>query len=422
MINRFSSLTHSSNLNTKAKPTLSLTHLIKGKIDIMKTQELPQISTPKRKRRTRMTADDDNNIASIVTPSSTMTSNSSSDEEQDVVIKKKPSKACRQLSMPSVVEAVSFNESESSEVPEYSEDESEATQTPSKRHRQYFGRNLSNDSCATVLSRTRKMYALIKKRTGSIGGNGHGGAIYGELTIGSMQKMVDLMKLHTNLGPSSRFIDVGSGLGKPNIHVAQDPAVEFSYGIEMERVRWILGMSNLEVCLEEAKDQQESGEEKEECIKHKCTFAHGDITEASYFDPFTHVYMFDIGFPPKLFRQLGEMFNRSQSEWLICYHGPKLMIDRYGFNVELIVQTPTSMHGSSEGHMGYIYRRAGPKKKPGKGLTKIDGIPCDPLFKDAWISTKRDVATHYEDVKDTVANSLNSERPRRVRRAVKKYQ
>jgi len=250
--------------------------------------------------------------------------------------------------------------------------------------------------------------------------SGCGGAIYGELTVGSMQKMVELMKVHTNLGPDSRFIDVGSGLGKPNLHVTQDPAVEFSYGIEMEQVRWMLGMSNLKVVLQDAHEQETSGKDfaEDEKIRHRCTFAHGDITEANYFDPFTHVYMFDIGFPPKLFKQLGQMFNRSQSDYLICYHGPKLMIDRYGFNVELIVQAPTSMHGSSEGHMGYIYRRAGKKQSVPKGLPRVNGVPCDPLFKAAWESTRREVKPLLDDTKKLVTESLNSQRPKRTRRSV----
>ena len=99
------------------------------------------------------------------------------------------------------------------------------------------------------------------------------------------------MKVHTNLGPDSRFIDVGSGLGKPNMHVTQDPGVEFSYGIEMEHVRWMLGMCNLRTVLQKAYEQETSGKDlkKDEQIRHRCVFAHGDITEANYFDPFTHV-------------------------------------------------------------------------------------------------------------------------------------
>lgn len=249
-----------------------------------------------------------------------------------------------------------------------------------------FGRNTKP---IEIPENVRRVYHIVRKHTGNIGGNGHGGAIYGELTTGSMQKMTNLMVEHTGLSKDSRFIDVGCGLGKPNLHVAQYPGVDFSYGIEMEHVRWMLGIANFHQVLDVAKKDEEDGKEMKEGeskIGHSCYFAHGDITEANFFDPFTHVYMFDIGFPPRLFHQLADMFNKSQSEYLICYHGPKLMVDDYGFNIELIVQTPTSMHGSAEGHTGYIYRR-NKDVKPSKAKSckkKTFGVPCDPLFAKAW--------------------------------------
>ena len=143
---------------------------------------------------------------------------------------------------------------------------------------------------------TKRVYKLVKKLTGSIGGNGSCGPIYGELTMGSMQKMVNLMQQHTNLDSTSRFIDVGSGIGKPNLHVAQEPGVAFSCGIEMELDRWRLGLKCLQFVLEEAsKDVNDSTLLPEEKIRHNCMFIHGNIMEAHTFDPFTHVYMFSIG-------------------------------------------------------------------------------------------------------------------------------
>ncbi len=130
------------------------------------------------------------------------------------------------------------------------------------------------------------------------------------------------------------------------------------------------------------------------------------------------------------------MFNRSESPYLICYHGPKLIIERYGFNVELLVQSPTSMHGSSEVHSGYIYRRV-ESLQNNKGTTKpkkctkrrtkkekddrvlLDGeILSDPLFANAWKSTRRDLVPVLEDVRNQVLNNLSSQRPRRKRKAV----
>ena len=99
---------------------------------------------------------------------------------------------------------------------------------------------------------------------------------------------------HTGLSVHSRFIDVGCGLAKPSLHVAQYPGVEFSYGIEVEHVRYMLGMSNLEQVLKAAMKDEESEMTKTK-IGHKCIIEYGDITEAKTFDPFTHVYMFDIG-------------------------------------------------------------------------------------------------------------------------------
>ena len=170
--------------------------------------------------------------------------------------------------------------------------EDTAPKTPAKR-RLIFGREVDE-----IVSResTKRVYKLVKKLTGSIGGNGSCGPIYGELTMGSMQKMVNLMQKHTHLDTSSRFIDVGSGIGKPNLHVTQDPGVAFSCGIEMELDRWRLGLKCLQFVLQEAlKDTDESKINDDQKIRHNCMFIHGNIMEAYTFDPFTHVYMFSIG-------------------------------------------------------------------------------------------------------------------------------
>lgn len=106
-----------------------------------------------------------------------------------------------------------------------------------------FGRDPA--ASVSIPARVDKVYKLIRKMTGTIGGNGTTGAIYGELTMGSMQKIVHLMMEKCGLSSDSRFIDVGSGLGKPNFHVAQYPGVRISIGIELESIRWKLAMHNM---------------------------------------------------------------------------------------------------------------------------------------------------------------------------------
>ncbi|KAG5176613.1 hypothetical protein JKP88DRAFT_249384, partial [Tribonema minus] len=39
-----------------------------------------------------------------------------------------------------------------------------------------------------------RIYSVIKATTGSLGGNGEGGPIYGELTQASMQRVIDVLK------------------------------------------------------------------------------------------------------------------------------------------------------------------------------------------------------------------------------------
>jgi hypothetical protein len=41
----------------------------------------------------------------------------------------------------------------------------------------------------SITPAVRKVYHIIQKSTGALGGNGYAGAIYGELTMNSMQKV-----------------------------------------------------------------------------------------------------------------------------------------------------------------------------------------------------------------------------------------
>ena len=88
------------------------------------------------------------------------------------------------------------------------------------------------------VSRIEKAYQLINSAFGGVGGNGSGGPIYGELTSGSMQLIIDTSVEFCELDRNSRFVDIGSGCGKPNAHVAQDPGVRMSIGVEVEPIRY----------------------------------------------------------------------------------------------------------------------------------------------------------------------------------------
>ena len=86
-------------------------------------------------------------------------------------------------------------------------------------------------------------------------------------------------------------------------------------------------------------------------------FANKDATEMDTFEPFTHVYMFDVGFPPAVLISLANAFNRSKCvQALVSFQRPDKVISVYGFAVELVDQIATRMNGSTETHTAYIYR------------------------------------------------------------------
>jgi hypothetical protein len=284
------------------------------------------------------------------------------------------------------------------------------------------------------------MYKLVHKLTGSIGGNGYSGPIYGELTCHSMQKVIDKMIETTNFDSTSRFIDVGSGIGKPSLHVAQYPGVELSIGVEMEYTRWTLGMTCLKAVVDEAAKHEESAAhiEKNEMHLHGNTmFLHKNILEASTFDPFTHVYMFSIGFPPELWLKLAEMWNNSDKstcQYLVCYHGPKDIICSYQFDVDLITQLSTSMHGSKEGHMAYIYKRNTVNDEEKKesyetirsssssARTYVNAIPCDPVFEDSFrLIAQKDIKALQSEVSGQLSKIMDTGRSTRSRNTTTEF-
>ncbi|VEU36229.1 unnamed protein product [Pseudo-nitzschia multistriata] len=291
---------------------------------------------------------------------------------------------------------------------------------PPAKRRLLFGRYVELVQTAPNVD---MVYKIVRKLTGNIGGNGYSGPIYGELTKHSMQKMIDLMVKNTEFSSSSRFIDVGSGIGKPNLHVAQYPGVEFSCGVEMEHNRWSLGMTCLKACLNAAVKEREKVAEAAAnensgslLLQGNTMFLHNNILEAKTFDPFTHVYMFSIGFPPDLWIRLSEMWNESDAgdcQYLICYSGPRDIIDCYQFDVELLVQTPTSMHGSKESHMGYIYGRTNSKKtgskRRGRSLISTSG-PCDPLFRNSYDLVKKGLQHLENEVDRQVKEEMGGSR------------
>lgn len=213
-------------------------------------------------------------------------------------------------------------------------------------------RNLKSDELTN--SHLKRMYALVRRRTGKLGGGGAGGAIYGEVTQKSFARIVDFLKSNCQFGTSSTFIDIGAGLGKPNLHVALDPGVKASVGVELGGERWWQSMDILWHGFEE----NEAAATGLDSLNGPIFLAHADFLNMKSLEAFTHVYMFDKGFPPILMEHISTVFNSStKSEYLICYKKPRHIIEEYSFHVEEIGRIVTKMSGSGEGNTCFVYRK-----------------------------------------------------------------
>jgi hypothetical protein len=87
----------------------------------------------------------------------------------------------------------------------------------------------------------KNLYKVLNPNSKQFGGTSHSDEnIYGELTVGTLHKLIELMKQHCGLKHDSAFLDIGSGLGKPNFHVAQlvDPII--NVGVERSKPRFIV--------------------------------------------------------------------------------------------------------------------------------------------------------------------------------------
>lgn len=64
---------------------------------------------------------------------------------------------------------------------------------------------------------------------------------------------------------------------------------------------------------------------------------HADICDAKTFNPFSHVYMYDIGFPTELHIEIAKRFNASlYADYLISFYPERNVVDDCGFDVEFI--------------------------------------------------------------------------------------
>ena len=129
-----------------------------------------------------------------------------------------------------------------------------------------------------------RVYKLFQGRTGTLGIDGCGGAINGELTQGSFHKIAQNFYLSSD----SVVLDIGSGGGKPSMHIAASTNGVFSIGIELLTLRHNLSLLNHQAVLNDNDDHtMEAG--------GRTCYVEGNIEDVQTLAGFSHLYMFDKG-------------------------------------------------------------------------------------------------------------------------------
>ena len=120
-----------------------------------------------------------------------------------------------------------------------------------------------------------------------------------------------MLKQECNLSKESAFLDIGSGLEKPNFHAAQE-GVGISLGVELVNIRHFLLMKNLKNVIDRkcVMSSDSTSSDISPINVKGLNFINADIMKVQWLNPFTHIYQFDLGFEPELHNYIANLFNK----------------------------------------------------------------------------------------------------------------
>ena len=163
-----------------------------------------------------------------------------------------------------------------------------------------------------------RAYIEIQQVSGHVGGEAHGGAIYGEMSRANMQRLIELMRLVTGLNEDCVFVDIGSGLGKPSIHAAAAVGC-LSLGVEYMATRFNLSIANLKRLSREAGPRGAAGPLRS-LGAPRAMFCCEDALALGNLEPVTHLFMFDVGMPHRVMSHVATIFAASNTtDFLVCF-------------------------------------------------------------------------------------------------------
>lgn len=131
--------------------------------------------------------------------------------------------------------------------------------------------------------------------------NSAGSPVYGEITIASIDKLID----HLKLSSKDVFFDLGSGVGKVVIQVAANSKVKKAVGIELSKTR------HKDACIAFKKAVEYLPQ-----IQKRCEFICDDLLEADL-KAATVIYTCSTAFSQKFMVQVAKMLLKYKHPFLL---------------------------------------------------------------------------------------------------------
>ena len=235
-------------------------------------------------------------------------------------------------------------------------------------------------------------------RLGMEGPNGE--SSYGENTQGTLQKAFEFWHLKdpTFGSEGDIFLDVGHGLGKPNVHYSQlGSKKKISIGIECSEHRYNLSIRWHKDMIGSLKNEELNG---------GFCFVHLDGLELQTLNPFKHIFMFDCGYSKQFCLRLATLLKACKTLETFASWRTVFFWREKGLDLKSVGQFTTSLLGSKENKTGYIYRIEKQNNNNKKMAIEDNDVnlQCDPKLEDAIRVCRSTIDDQISFVKNAYSN------------------
>jgi hypothetical protein len=209
-------------------------------------------------------------------------------------------------------------------------------------------------------SSLKELYSIMQGCESRLGGGEGVEGIYGSITQAGMNKIFDCMKHGTSFGANSCLIDIGSGLGRPQLHAAIDPGLKKSLGIELDQVKVTKARAFITQTLDEMHRRSKGARFATPQIV--CS----SVEKLQSLEKATHAYSFWEGIPMSARASFGLLFRSSTSCHSVTVvqrsmRDPAKQMLELGFGPLLLIKSfPVKMSGSGASFQAYIFTKANP--------------------------------------------------------------